>query len=192
MIIYCLTSPSGRRYVGQTVESRWRNRVDKEWQRARNGCTEQPALMNAMRAHPVRSEWKTESVWECDSLDMLNLMESHFILALDTILNGYNCKEGGGNGKHTAESRALMSKNRSGIPRKPEQIRKHREAMLGRKMHPNTAAALNRALTGKCRKGQNKGITRSAETRAKMSAAKKGKGKPWSALRRARHEAKKR
>lgn len=111
MIIYCLTSPSGKHYIGQTTRSRdvrWNEHVYE----ADRGVHDYP-LHRALRKHAPYL-WTVRTVWECDSLDMLNIMEEHFV----AVMGDYNGKTGGANGLHTPESRAKISASARGNTRR--------------------------------------------------------------------------
>jgi group I intron endonuclease len=102
-VIYCLTSPSGKRYIGQTRRS-FEKRL-REHSSGSSGCI---ALTNAIQEYGI-------SAFVCEVLltvndEHLDMYESRFIELYDTICpNGYNIRTGGSPGSlHCEESRERM------------------------------------------------------------------------------------
>ena len=168
MIVYLLTSPSGKRYVGQTIQS-----MDARWSRhvqaAMTGKWEFP-IHRAIRKHGADG-WTRQIIWTCDSQEHMDLMEGHFI----AVMGDYNATLGGDSpGKLTEETRDKMSasakKAWSENPRTHTEEAKRRvgDANRGRIMPPKSAATkekLRKAQTGK---------KLSDETKAKISARMQG------------------
>lgn len=108
MIIYAATSPSGKTYIGQTVQG-LRRRWAQHSADSRRGVKSH--FMNALRKHGPEN-FRTRVVWVCDSKEMLDLMETHFI----EVCGDYNQREGGSHGRMSAESRAKISASKMGKP----------------------------------------------------------------------------
>lgn len=103
MYIYCATSPSGKRYIGQTTRSdilvRW-----KEHQYDARTADRCKALNNAIRKYGAESFTVTRIVcclpWFLDEYEALAIAE------YDTAVpRGYNIKLGGSSGKHHAATK---------------------------------------------------------------------------------------
>ena len=86
--IYKLTSPSGKCYVGQSINiyARWAHhkREKRHWHRK---------LFNAIRKYGFDS-FKREILEECNA-DLLDEREKFWIEYYDSCISGYNCDSGG-------------------------------------------------------------------------------------------------
>lgn len=106
--IYCHTSPSGKRYVGQTSQSmarRWSAHVTAARAKGRQ-CS---ALYAAIRKYGGRS-FAHEELDRVFTREDANAAEIRWIATLGTrVPVGYNLAEGGRAGSHHAETRARMS-----------------------------------------------------------------------------------
>jgi group I intron endonuclease len=105
--IYMLTSPSGKSYIGQTV-----NTVEERFKKHRTCNSSCTALVNAVKKY----SWDMfdKSWYECPNED-LNKHEEMLIEVLDTIApNGYNLKCGGSNNSPSQETRAKISNTLKG------------------------------------------------------------------------------
>lgn len=93
--IYLLTSPSGKCYVGQTV-----NDFDKYFQNnyVNKKGSGRTAINNAILKYGIEN-FKVEIVAECYSKDDLDRAEIAFIKTFDSANTGYNIKLGGSNGR---------------------------------------------------------------------------------------------
>jgi len=103
-LIYQITSPSGKSYVGQTrlsLKQRMASHFSKK-----NGCT---VLKNAIKKYG-RDQMKIEIIWK-GPVDNLNEKECFFIKQNNTLVpNGYNLMTGGGScGRHHKETRKQLS-----------------------------------------------------------------------------------
>lgn len=125
--VYLITSPSGKQYVGQTIQAlsdRWRFHV---WE-ALNGSANCRALANAIRKYGVDS-FKIDLLHESDDLDELNRLEAHEIETRRTLRpGGYNLLTGGGNSRPCAETRQRMSEGQKAWYSNPEKRQKRSEA----------------------------------------------------------------
>ena len=141
--IYCHTSPSGKRYIGQT-----RNDPTVRWGNGR-GYDRCPYFNRAIKKYGW-DNIEHSILMVCGTKQMADLLETRLIARFDTTnpAKGYNAALGGtgpvgvkwtdehkkqhservtgrGNGMygrhHTAETKALISKNRSGKPMSEEE-----------------------------------------------------------------------
>jgi group I intron endonuclease len=88
------------------------------------GC---PKLYNAMYAHGMEN-FHMEVVAVCETQDELNKCEVYHINMFDTIINGYNIKEGGDSGRHSEETKQVISqKTKEGITKHIDKYRDHDE-----------------------------------------------------------------
>ncbi len=112
MIVYLLTSPSGKSYVGQTtrdLDTRWHEHVYE-------ACTRKKLdypIHRALRKH-APEHWNVRVIWRCYSQAHMDLMEEHFI----ALLGDYNGNSGGVQPRHTPESRAKIAASAVGNTRR--------------------------------------------------------------------------
>lgn len=109
--VYCITSPSGKKYIGQTINS-----VAKRFAQhcQTHDCR---ALYGAIQKYG-KEQLSIETLIEVNN-QLLDYYETKFITMYDTMVpNGYNIRSGGSTGLHCEQSRQLM-----------------REAKLGDKNH---------------------------------------------------------
>ena len=133
--IYCLTSPSGKKYIGQAVKnlkngktwgyiSRWKEHIRD------SNTTDYCRLLNNSIRKYGHENFQVELLKEC-SVDELNKYEQQYILELNTLSpNGYNLTSGGNFCKQTEETQMLkrfsmIGKNKGKIY--PKRIRKRAE-----------------------------------------------------------------
>lgn len=120
MIIYKLTSPSNKIYIGQTKQTldvRWKQHVAlwKQYKRQNKpyiGCSTK--LFHAFDKYPLEL-WQQKILIVCNSHSELNRKEVELIAELNAIESGYNITKGG-SGRNvdylTAEHKAAISKSR--------------------------------------------------------------------------------
>lgn len=104
-VIYCITSPSGKRYIGQS----WNH--EKRWRDYRNLHFVPPVLMKAFQKYGTGSfifEVIKDNLYTQADMDYF---EDYFILKYDSIKYGYNCKRGGLGGLHTEETKRKISES---------------------------------------------------------------------------------
>jgi len=159
-VIYCITSPSGKVYVGQTFMP-----VDSRWRFYRNySCKKQPKIYNALKKYKSEN-FSYEILDYCFDQESLNDAECYWINYYDSIKNGYNCKEGGTMSGHIRETKIKISKS-----------------LLGRRMSNETRKKISISKKLKNRKGNNChmfGKKRKQETCEKIRKANSGKNSPY-------------
>ena len=133
--IYCLTSPSGKKYIGQALKklkngknwgyiNRWKDHIRDS--NTKNCCR---LLNNSIRKYG-NENFKVELLKEC-LVEDLNKYEQEYILQLNTLSpNGYNLTNGGDFCKQSEETQILkrnsmIGKNKGKIY--PKRIRKRLE-----------------------------------------------------------------
>ena len=130
--IYKITSPTGKIYIGQSVNI---NKRIGHYKCA--SCKEQVKLYHSIKKHGW-SKHQFEILCECDKTE-LNDLEKHYIKFYDTFNteHGLNLSDGGHTTKFTKESREKISKSKLGKKR-PKSVRKKiSKFKLGKKTHPN-------------------------------------------------------
>lgn len=101
-VIYKLTSPSNKVYIGQSVNLRRRFY-------AYTNCNfrNKTKLFYSLRKYGFHN-FKVDIVFDIKpskkSVIILNVMEKYFIKKYDCVDNGYNCRTGGENSLHSKES----------------------------------------------------------------------------------------
>ena len=120
-----LTSPTGKSYIGQTTRH-----IEKRLEEHRTGkSSDCVAIYNAIQLYGwdnFEKEW-----YECPDND-LNKHEELMIEVLGTLSpDGYNLKEGGGNGKLSEESKQKMRESQLGKTLSEETKQKMSESRLG-------------------------------------------------------------
>lgn len=194
--IYKITSPSGKVYIGQSVNiyQRW----NREYKKVR--CKSQILLYNSLIKYGVESH-KFEIIHVC-SEPKLNELEAHYIDLFNSFnnKNGLNLRGGGGVIKVSSESRKKMSDAKIGMyigDKNPNFGKKHSEEtkrkiglankgkFSGEKCYfygknfsgennPNYGKKLSEEAKIKISIA-NSGKVPSEETRKKISIANKGK-----------------
>jgi group I intron endonuclease len=132
-VIYCITSPSGKKYIGQT-HRKLQKRIN-EHKKMITGCI---ALNNAIQKYGFET-FQIEILLEIND-KLLNLYESKFIDAYQTIYpNGYNIRSGGcANSKHCDESRERMRQSKMG----------NKNPNFGKPRSETTKSAISNAKSG--------------------------------------------
>jgi len=167
-VIYLLTSPSGKQYIGQSWD--YEMRMGKY----RRGVGKyQPAIHAAIQKYGWGNFTATIIMRGIQTQPALDAAEDAFIMLLDTLVpNGYNLKRGGLGGKPSVESRKKMSAAHLGKKHSAETKAKQSAAHRGKKHKPMSAEG--RANIGDAQRGKKRGPF-SPEHRAKLSAAHRGK-----------------
>lgn len=178
--VYVHTSPSGKKYVGQTgktPEQRW-GKDGVHYLKKRNGDYMHPAFARAVLKygwdnieHEIVASNLTKE--EADNFEKL-LIEK---LNTKSHQYGYNLKDGGlGGGGFSEETLKKMSESHKGIKQSEETIRKRAEKLRGEN-NPNYGKPLSAERQKKMQESRKlKGI--SEETRKKMSESLQGEKNP--------------
>jgi group I intron endonuclease len=109
-IIYCLTSPSGKRYIGQTKRSL--NKRISEHAKCSGSCI---LLENAIKKYGIQS-FLIECIFDNLKDELLDEYEVKCVEIFDTLEPaGYNIRVGGGSGStHSVESKQRMRESKLG------------------------------------------------------------------------------
>jgi group I intron endonuclease len=180
--VYCLTSPSGKRYVGFTsagADQRWAAHV-----RDAKSDSDFP-LHRAIRKYGPESF--TRTLLERMTTEAgAKRAEQLWIKELGTFVGGYNATLGGDGNTGwipSAETRARMSESQRGRKHSPETRAKMAESKRGVVFSQDTCAKISKATRGKKRSLEacakigdaKRGTKHSPETRARMSASAIGR-----------------
>jgi group I intron endonuclease len=145
---------SGRCYIGQTTQDPNQRRL--EHIADSRYTTKEYHFHNALRKYGVDS-FVFEVIDSANSLEELNLLEEKYVDQYDSINNGFNIRQAGGNKLHSEESKQRMSEAQK------------------------AAHARRRELTGDKHKKHKKHIWTTAHPNKGGTSALKGKmkGKTW-------------
>lgn len=123
--IYKITSPTGRVYIGQSVN------IHKRWAdyRCLHNCSEQRRLYNSFKKHGVLSH--NFEIIEVCTTDIINDREKYYVELLDCVKHGLNIKAGGFGKIHNAET-----------------IEKLRQKNIGKKMSAKSRAKMSASKKG--------------------------------------------
>jgi len=154
-VVYKITSPTGRIYIGSTVLLKKRITNYRN-----NNCKDQPKLYASFIKYGFINH-SFEIIEECDN-DVLRSRERHFGLLLNVLSKeNLNC--------------SLPCDKESVLCISEETRKLISDKLRGRKMPPHVGKKLSIRQTGSL--NHNYGKKFSEETRAKMSLASKGKKK---------------
>lgn len=177
--VYVHTSPSGKRYVGQTgkkIEERWRN-GGKGYLSKKDGRYMQPMFAYAILKYGW-DNFKHEIIASDLTKEEADTLEKSLIKEFNTMDSkcGYNLREGGSRGGLSEEARRKISEAHKGKTLSEESRRKISEALKGEKSpfygaHPSEETRKNMSKAQKKRVAE-KGF--SEERRRKISEANKG------------------
>lgn len=107
--IYCITSPTGKKYIGQSYD------ILKRWVSYKKiDCESQVRVFNSLRKHGVEAH-VFEILEECEE-SALNERETFYIEKFNSMnsILGLNSRGGGSNGRMTERTKRLLSKQRIG------------------------------------------------------------------------------
>lgn len=148
--IYMWTSPSGKSYIGQSVNLVDRHREFVRFNKSYSGIT----INRARKKYNNINDWKYKVLEYC-GVDKLDEREKYYIALYDTMNNGYNSNAGGeGNVglKQSEETRRKISlsqigekNNNYGKPRTLEVRRKISEGNKGRILSDEQRLKLSKA-----------------------------------------------
>jgi len=154
MHIYKFTHlETGRCYIGQTIQDPNQRRLEHICDSKHTPRTYH--FHNALKKYG-EDAFSFEVIAEASSLDELNILEEKYIKEFDSIANGFNIRNGGGNKTHH-----------------PDSIKRMSDAQKAARVHRK----INGTDKGWKRKdgGAMSGKTHSAETKLKMSIAAKAR-----------------
>jgi len=174
MIIYKLTSPIGKSYIGLTEKS-----LNHRLKQHVNDCNRYDHhLHKALRKYSI-DQWETEILEECDTRHQLQERERHYIEKYDTFKNGYN-KTLGGDGVDP-ETASTLKKNYWDSERSAE----HRAKLSQRFSENNPGDWAGKNLTeehkqniSKSKKGKSIDSSKFSEARRKAWAEGKFANRP--------------
>jgi group I intron endonuclease len=110
MVIYKFTHiESGRCYIGQTIQQPNRRRLEHISNSRYTPKTYH--FHNAIKKYSIDA-FTFEVIATATSLEELNLLEEHYVEKFNSIENGFNIRNPGGNKKHNLESIERMRKVR--------------------------------------------------------------------------------
>lgn len=176
--IYKITSPNGKIYIGQTIDSKRRFRHYKDLK-----CKEQPRLYRSLVKHGVDNH-KFEVIWECEK-DKLTKWERYFQDKFEsTGKSGLNCilvKTDEFSGGHSDETKKKISNSLKGYKPSQKQIDRLIEYNKTRIISDETRYKLGNGNRGKKpsielinkRSISRVGLKRTEETKIKMSKSGK-------------------
>ena len=120
MYIYKFTHiETGRSYVGQTIQDPNQRRLEHICDSKHS--TKPYHFQNALRKYGIDA-FTFEVIAKATSLDELNLLEEKFVNQFDSIVNGFNIRQAGGNKLHSEESKERMKESqRAAHARRREQ-----------------------------------------------------------------------
>ena len=168
--IYMWTSPSGKSYIGQSVDLQKRKgaflRFGDRYGGEKINC--------ARKKYSHKSLWNYKVLEYC-GIDKLDERERYYIELYDTINNGYNCESGGNENKIVSdESKQKMSEVKKG------KYCGENSPLYGKHLTEEHKSKLSEALKGKyC--GENSpwyGKHLTEEHKSKLSEARKGENNP--------------
>lgn len=164
--IYKITSPSGKIYIGQSmdIKARW-NRYKKL------NCKNQIKLHRSLLKYGF--VWHTFEIMQICTPEKLNELEKYFVDLFQTFNteHGLNLKDGGGSkGKHSEESKLKNSISNTGRVVSEETRQKLSKSMTGKKQSDEHIRTLSNR-----RKGNKNCLGRviSQETKNKISSNNK-------------------
>jgi len=168
--IYILLFPSGKRYVGQTIQT-VEKRMRRHWRPSKKEYSY--PVHNAMRCYGKKDTIIEKTFTLKCAQEYLDLIEIRAIKHYNTLApNGYNLTEGGRGGAKSKEAKANMSAAQKGKHLSEETKRKMSIANRGKVLSEETRAKISAAKVGK--PSPTKGRHHSGEARLKIAAARRG------------------
>ncbi len=167
--IYKITSPTGRIYIGQSLDCYERREFY-----SRVECKAQTLVYRSIKKHGwAAHKWEIIEVLK-PIQETLDCREKHWIAyykSWDTKY-GLNLQDGGYNGRQSAATRKKIGISSTNRKRSPESIEKGRLKMIGRKASPESIENMRRAQ--KNRKRSKEEIERWSKIRIGRPSAMKG------------------
>jgi group I intron endonuclease len=133
MIIYKITFPSNKVYIGQTIEPLStrisHHKTDAKLNRDRTEFSPSGSkICNAIRKYGLDNSW-IEIIDTANSLDELNNKEIYWIKYFKSLENGYNIKPGGNNKRHSEETKIKIGNATKERWKNPEIAARMREGL---------------------------------------------------------------
>jgi group I intron endonuclease len=171
-VIYCLTFPNGKQYVGQTKQKLSKRLSQHQKQ---NSCQ---AVHYAIQKY---KSYDFEILFEVGN-DELDKYEKKFIKELNTIVpHGYNIRDGGTNGCFCLETKQKMSLSHKGKKHSDQTKQAISKALSGRILPNETKQKISESKKSNpiseesLKKMNRKGMKHSNEAKQKISACNAGK-----------------
>ena len=125
--IYMWTSPSGKSYIGQSVDLAVRKKIFCTFNHTYGGNK----INCARKKYSHKSLWNYKVLEYC-GVDKLDERERYYIKLYDTVNNGYNCESGGNINKITSiETRKKQSESHKGMKHTKEHNLKISNSLKG-------------------------------------------------------------
>jgi group I intron endonuclease len=159
MHIYKFThAATNRCYIGQTIQDPNRRRL--EHIASSRYTTKEYHFHNALRKYGVNS-FIFEVIATASTLAELNLLEEYYVSLYDSIANGFNIRQAGGNKLHSEESKQRMKEaQRNAHARRREEGRDGGWTRRdGGPMKGKTCSETHKQKVGMANKGKKKGMT---------------------------------
>jgi group I intron endonuclease len=184
MLIYQIKHiASGKRYIGQTTR-KLADRIsdyNDDIKLFKKGANRYKSKIVAALAKYDWTSFELTIIQDnIDNQDSLNHSECFWITYFDTISNGYNIREGGSIGRHSEETKRLISEANKNPSEELRELR--RQANLGKKATEETKMKMSISRSGipmpestkEAISLANTCSKRSEESKAKMSKAQTG------------------
>lgn len=148
-IIYKITNPNNKIYIGQTV-----NLYNRVYKYKNLLCKRQPKLYNSIKKYG----WDNHTIEIIDEIwcglnnNIINIREKYWIREYDSMNVGLNCNEGGDNKVFTEETRLKMRNSQLGKikgPRSESVKNKISEKLKGHKLSEETKEKIRQSLKGR-------------------------------------------
>lgn len=146
--IYKITSPSGKIYIGQSID------IEKRWEWYKKiRCKSQIKLYNSLKKHGVDPH-KFEIIEECNK-NKMDEREIYWGNQYDVLNNGLNLRLGNGKGCLSEETKQKISSSskgisrNKGIPKSKEHKTKLSEAVNNRIYTPERLENMRLGMIGK-------------------------------------------
>ena len=144
--IYKITSPTGRVYIGQSVDVKKRLRVYRYPEQVKK----QRKLYDSLNKYGYEKH-KFEIVMQCD-IEKLDEMEIFYIDAYNTFntKHGLNCNHGGlSQAIHSEETKRRRSESMKGRKASEKSRKRMSEAAMGRTQSYNQKLKMSKAMVGR-------------------------------------------
>jgi group I intron endonuclease len=131
--IYKITSPSGKVYIGQTI-----NLVRRKSKYKRIDCKQQPKIFNSIEKYGW--DYHIFEVIEVLDIDILNEREKYWIEYFNSLENGLNCTGGADSKKISAETIEKIRNSKLGktSPNKGKKMSEEQKLKISQSMIGNT------------------------------------------------------